>query len=92
MSSLIAWTYAVASAVTFVAYGVDKRAAQTGGWRTSEATLHVLSLLGGWPGALVAQSVFRHKTRKQPFRTIFWVTAAVNIALVASLSASAALA
>jgi uncharacterized membrane protein YsdA (DUF1294 family) len=70
--------YVVLSAVTFLVYRADKSAARRGGKRVPEATLHILSLLGGWPGALVAQQVFRHKTRKQPFRTVFWVTVAVN--------------
>ncbi len=50
-----------------------------GNWRTPENTLHVLSLLGGWPGALFAQNQFRHKSKKQPFKTILWITIFVNI-------------
>ncbi|WP_153605141.1 DUF1294 domain-containing protein, partial [Pseudomonas aeruginosa] len=34
--------------------------------------LHLFELLGGWPGALVAQQVFRHKTRKLSFQLVFW--------------------
>lgn len=75
--------YAVMSVVLFGVYGADKRAALDHRWRTRETTLHTLAILGGWPGALVAQTVFRHKTRKQPFRTIFWVTVALNCAVVA---------
>jgi uncharacterized membrane protein YsdA (DUF1294 family) len=77
--------YVVLSIITFVAYGLDKSAAERGRWRTPESTLHLLSLAGGWPGALVGQRVFRHKTRKQPFRTIFWVTVAANITAIAWL-------
>lgn len=72
--------YLVVSAATFAAYAVDKMAAKDGYWRTSESTLHLFSLAGGWPGALIAQSRLRHKTRKQPFRTVFWVTVALNCA------------
>ena len=50
-----------------------------------EASLHVLALMGGWPGALLAQRVVRHKTRKQPFRTVFWATVALNCAILASV-------
>ncbi|WP_200918435.1 DUF1294 domain-containing protein [Leifsonia sp. Leaf264] len=71
--------YVVASALEFVLYGVDKRAAVAGARRIPEATLHLVALLGGWPGAVVAQSVFRHKTRKASFRLRFWVTVMVNI-------------
>lgn len=72
--------YLVVSTATFVAYAVDKSAAKKGGWRTSESTLHLFSLVGGWPGALIAQNGLRHKTRKQPFRTVFWATVVLNCA------------
>lgn len=69
----------VLSAVTLLVYAHDKAAAERDGWRTSESSLHTLALLGGWPGALVARHAFRHKTRKQPFRTIFWVTVIIHV-------------
>lgn len=77
--------YALLSIITFAVYGQDKSAAERGRWRTPESTLHLLSLAGGWPGALVGQRVFRHKTRKQPFRTVFWLTVVANVAAVAWL-------
>ena len=70
--------YAVLSAISFVVYGADKLAAKHGRWRTPEATLHLLALAGGWPGALAAQRIFRHKISKQPFGIIFRCTVAVN--------------
>lgn len=60
------------SAITFVAYALDKHAAQTGRWRTPESTLHLLELAGGWPGAWVAQQLLRHKSRKPAYRVAFW--------------------
>jgi len=81
-AAVLALGYLVMSVVAFVAYGIDKRAARGGGRRISEATLLILGLLGGWPGALLAQRRFRHKTRKQPFRTLFWLTVVANVALV----------
>lgn len=72
--------YALISLVTFVAYTIDKSAAQAGRWRTSEGTLHLLALMGGWPGALVAQQTLRHKSKKASFRTVFWITAGLNCA------------
>jgi uncharacterized membrane protein YsdA (DUF1294 family) len=78
--------YLAASVVTFIAYAIDKSAARKGRWRTKEGTLHLLALIGGWPGALVAQSVLRHKSRKQPFRAIFWLTVILNCAALAWLS------
>lgn len=74
--------YCVMSLVTFAAYGLDKRAARMGRFRTEESALHALALVGGWPGALVGQAFFRHKTIKQPFRTIFWVTVVANMGLL----------
>lgn len=72
--------YLLMSAVSLVLYGIDKSAAANGRWRTKEATLHLFELAGGWPGALVAQRLFRHKTRKQPFQFIFWCAVIVNCA------------
>ena len=77
--------YVLASAVTAGVYFVDKRAARRGRRRTPESTLHVLSLLGGWPGALLAQQQFRHKTRKASFQWVFRATVALNLAAFAWL-------
>jgi len=70
--------YLGVSAITFLLYGLDKSSARLGRWRTRESTLHFFGLIGGWPGALVAQTVLRHKSRKQPFKTVFWFTAVLN--------------
>lgn len=78
--------YLGVSLVTFVAYALDKRAAGKGEWRTSESTLHLLALGGGWPGALIAQGRLRHKTRKQPFRAVFLATVVLNCAAFGWLS------
>lgn len=64
--------YPLLSLISFVQYWSDKQHAQKGRWRTPENTLHITELLGGWPGALVAQQVFRHKTRKLSFQLVFW--------------------
>ncbi|MDX1351958.1 MAG: DUF1294 domain-containing protein [Thiomicrorhabdus sp.] len=67
------------SLLTFMVYWADKSAAQDGRWRTPENTLHILALIGGWPGAMIAQQKLRHKTQKQPFLSIFWLTVIANI-------------
>lgn len=72
----------VLSLLTFLVYWRDKRAAQKGRWRTAEDTLHLLSILGGWPGACLAQRVLRHKSHKASFRAVHWVTVAANGSLV----------
>ena len=71
--------YMVASLLTFLIYAMDKSAAKRDGWRTQESTLHLLSLIGGWPGAAIAQQKLRHKSKKESFRIVFWFTVAINI-------------
>jgi uncharacterized membrane protein YsdA (DUF1294 family) len=78
--------YLVASAVCFVSYAGDKLAARRGYQRTPERTLLLLGLVGGWPGAVLAQQWLRHKTLKQPFRRRFWVTVFVNFGAFTGLS------
>lgn len=75
-------SYAVMSAITYLAYGADKSNAQQGAWRTPEKTLHWMSVLCGWPGALVAQWHLRHKNRKLEFQLYFWGTVIVNLVVV----------
>lgn len=70
--------YLVASAITFIAYALDKSAAKNDKWRTNESTLHLFALIGGWPGALAAQRLLRHKSKKQPFQNVFWITVVLN--------------
>ena len=77
---ILALGYVAASLVTFFAYSRDKSAARRGAWRTSESTLHLLALAGGWPGALLAQQLLRHKSMKAEFRTVFWGTVILNVA------------
>ena len=75
--------YAVLSVVAIVMYRLDKTAALRGEWRISESSLHLVALVGGWPGAMVARPLLMHKTTKQPFRTIFWCTVVINCAALA---------
>lgn len=70
--------YIVASIVAFAAYARDKSAAKKSHWRTKENTLHVLALIGGWPGALTAQRLLRHKSKKRSFQIVFWLTVMMN--------------
>lgn len=67
------------SLASFVLYWHDKTAAQRGQWRTPESQLHWLALLGGWPGALVAQRAFRHKFRKAAFQRMYWLAVGLNL-------------
>ncbi len=63
---------ALISLVTYAAYWHDKRRAQAGASRVSEATLHFLELFGGWPAAYLAQQRLRHKTIKRSYQMIYW--------------------
>ncbi len=76
---LIIVLFIVFSALAYERYAKDKKAAQKGEWRVPEKTLHFLSLLCGWPGAIIAQQRLRHKTKKVNFRVVFWLTMLINI-------------
>jgi uncharacterized membrane protein YsdA (DUF1294 family) len=86
MPPMVAAVYVVVSVACFAMYAVDKAAAKAGRWRTSENALLFLGLACGWPGAMVAQTVLRHKASKRSFKMRFWVTVVLNIALFAWLS------
>jgi uncharacterized membrane protein YsdA (DUF1294 family)/cold shock CspA family protein len=73
--------YVLMSIVTFGLYWADKRSALEDRRRVPENRLHLAELLGGWPGGLVAQQVFRHKTRKASFQVVFWVIVFAHQAL-----------
>lgn len=73
------------SLVTALAYALDKSAARRGRRRTPEATLHLFGLAGGWPGALLAQGLLRHKTAKDRFQAVFWVSVIGNLIALAAL-------
>jgi uncharacterized membrane protein YsdA (DUF1294 family) len=93
-AEIVQWVLALylsVSLLTFAVYAVDKSAARRGRWRTSEKALHLLALLGGWPGALAAQRLLRHKSRKRSFQAIFWLTVVANCALFIWLLAPAGL-
>ena len=87
--NLLAAGYAIVVAFTsvigFAAFGWDKRRARIGGRRIPERTLHTIALLGGWPGAIAGQRVFRHKTQKLSFRIVLWLIVLVHLILVAGV-------
>ncbi|MHC1741884.1 MAG: DUF1294 domain-containing protein [Syntrophobacteraceae bacterium] len=64
--------YSIASLICFLKYRSDKMKAKSGSWRVAESTLHFLEFFGGWPGALLAQRILRHKNRKVSFQITFW--------------------
>ncbi|WP_254304017.1 DUF1294 domain-containing protein [Shewanella sp. VB17] len=70
------------SCITFIAYAIDKSSARKGEWRTSENTLQLLSFMGGWPGALLAQKWLRHKSQKHSFRLTLWMMILANCTIL----------
>ena len=81
----LAMWFLLSSLLTWLIYGADKLAARKAWRRVPETTLLVLGLAGGWPGAILGQQCFRHKTQKQPFRTRFFISVALNVAALAGL-------
>ncbi len=79
--------YLLVSALCFVAYALDKSAAQSRSRRTPERTLLLLGLAGGWPGALLAQQWLRHKSSKASFQAKFWLTVFLNSAVFIAAAA-----
>ena len=77
--ALVGGWYLAGSALCFIAYAMDKAAARAGRWRIAESTLIALGLAGGWPGAIVAQQMLRHKSSKASFRASFWASVGLNI-------------
>jgi uncharacterized membrane protein YsdA (DUF1294 family)/cold shock CspA family protein len=81
--------YLAASLVCFLVYAIDKSAATAGRWRVAESTLLLLGVVGGWPGAIIAQQTLRHKTKKASFRCAFWATVIINVIVFVLLSTPA---
>lgn len=75
------FAYLIMSLTTFLVYARDKTKAYKNEWRTSESTLHLFELLGGWPGALITQRVIRHKNKKTSFQITFWLIVIIHIAI-----------
>lgn len=71
--------------VAFHVFAHDKMESVGRRRRTPERTLLALTAAGGSLGAITARWLFRHKTRKQPFRTLFWIVVAAQAVLVADI-------
>ncbi|MFC6168124.1 DUF1294 domain-containing protein [Acinetobacter terrestris] len=82
LSGMVLLFISIVNALSYWLYAQDKEAALLGNRRIPEQSLHILSFLGGWPTAWLAQERLRHKTQKQPFRKIYFCTIALNILLI----------
>lgn len=76
---IAAW-YGAASLAAMLLYALDKGRARHGGRRVPEANLHWVEFAGGWPGALAARLLLRHKTRKARFLLVSWAIIAAHCA------------
>lgn len=76
---VIVCVYAVSSAVTYALFAYDKLRAKRGQRRVSEFTLHVFEALGGWPGALLAMRVHRHKSSKWSYRIVCYAIVLAHV-------------
>ena len=82
---ILLFVYLVASLVTLLAYGHDKRAARLGRWRVPENTLHLFELCGGWIGGILGRKLFRHKTQKRSFLLRSWAITVLHALIWAGL-------
>jgi uncharacterized membrane protein YsdA (DUF1294 family) len=82
---LPAWV-GLASVWAFLLFGFDKwRAGRNNARRIPEATLLLVSALGGWPGGLLGIVLFRHKSAKPSFLFKFTIAFFIWAALIAGL-------
>lgn len=75
----------LANVLTLVIYGMDKMAARKAWRRVPEFTLLMFGVVGGWPGAIAGQQLFRHKTQKQPFKTYFIISVLLSISVMVAV-------
>lgn len=77
---VIAAIYTIMSLICFILFYIDKKRSETNGWRIAEYYLHLVELLGGWPGALLGQKYIRHKTQKWKYKLVLWAIILVHAA------------
>jgi uncharacterized membrane protein YsdA (DUF1294 family)/cold shock CspA family protein len=65
--------FGMVSLFGYLVYAADKNRARRSEWRVPEQVLHLVELMGGWPGAFVAQRRLRHKCSKVSYQIVFWV-------------------
>ncbi len=69
------------SVITFVMYGIDKLLSKIGKVRTPELILHLLAVLGGFPGGWAGMLFFHHKTKHSDFWAILAFSTFVHAVL-----------
>jgi uncharacterized membrane protein YsdA (DUF1294 family) len=77
------WIWLIAlSIITFLLYGYDKGQSKLGGLRVPEIVLHVLALMGGFPGGWLGRAVFHHKTRKPVFTIVLAMSTIIHLGII----------
>lgn len=90
LPGLLPFWLLAANGLSLLLYYGDKTAAQRGESRIAESTLHLIEVAGGWPAALLAQRLLRHKTSKASYQSAFWAMAGLHITIVAAMAFAAA--
>lgn len=75
------WIFGV-SIASFFTYGYDKSIAGHNVTRVPEVVLHALTLFGGTLGSFLGMQIFRHKTQKKSFLTVFWAIVIIQIVVI----------
>ena len=70
----------------FIAMVWDKESAGNGKWRVPERLLLALALVGGSIGVIAGRRVWRHKTRKEPFRSYLRMIVIIQFMILISLA------
>lgn len=80
---LILFLILIINVITMKVYSYDKKVSMIRGHRrVPEGCLIWCNFLGGWIGAIFAQQLFRHKTRKIKFNFFSIISIIVNIFVV----------
>lgn len=69
----------IINCVAFGAFALDKYLAKKHMWRISERTLLTMAVFGGTIGAITGQQMLRHKTYKQPFKSMLFMIPILQI-------------
>ena len=77
--TLLLAIYLIMSIVAIIAFALDKKAATEGERRTPERTLHTIEALGGWPGALIALDLLKHKRQKTSYKVVLYLISALHV-------------
>jgi len=82
ISDVVFYALIACNALSVIFYGMDKLAAMKQWQRTPEKHFYLLAVCGGWPGSIIGQMIFHHKTSKVSFRRWFYAMMLLNISML----------